>query len=695
MAFSVALGGTASGLTYVSRMEVGRGNENAGVGCSSSPFMGAPSSRLSLCSKKVRKGMRTEVHKNIYTRVNAEATLTVDSVSTASEVSSSRSPEDAKSPPRDGKRPLKVLVAGAGIGGLVFALAAKNKGIDVKVFERDLSAIRGEGQYRGPIQLQSNALAALEAVDPAVAEEIMANGCITGDRINGLVDGITGEWYIKFDTFTPAVERGLPVTRVISRMTLQRVLADAVGESIIENGTTVVGFEDDGTKVTAILEDGRRVEGDMLVGADGIRSRVRTQLLGKTDPTYSDYTCYTGICDFTPPDLKTVGYRVFLGNKQYFVSSDVGYGKMQWYAFYNEPAGGSDAPGKKQERLLQLFGNWCDGVQDLIVATPEDDIIRRDIYDRPPIFTWSKGRVTLLGDSAHAMQPNMGQGGCMAVEDGFQLALDLEKAINKAGSQPLDIPSVLQSYQDERRLRVGAVHGLARMAAVMASTYKSYLGEGMGPLSWITKLRIPHYGKVAGRFFIQIGMPVMLQWVLGGNSFALEGRSPSCRIGDKADSHLREWMEDDDALERAVEAEWVLVPAAERMPLGMADYAFIEMPHFCTERPTIIGSEFCDESEGEALVLDTPGVSHKHARVDYREGAFYLTNLEPQAGTWITRADGGRAKVGDSAVIRLHPADVLEFGSQLEGQFRIKLRKPLNREEAKERQLMKASSAAQ
>ncbi len=93
------------------------------------------------------------------------------------------------------KRPLRLLIAGGGIGGLVLALAAKNKGIDVKVFERDASAIRGEGQYRGPIQIQSNALAALEAVDQAAAEEIMDNGCVTGDRINGLVDGLTGVWY--------------------------------------------------------------------------------------------------------------------------------------------------------------------------------------------------------------------------------------------------------------------------------------------------------------------------------------------------------------------------------------------------------------------------------------------------------------------------------------------------------------------
>lgn len=92
------------------------------------------------------------------------------------------------------QKKLRILVAGGGIGGLVLALAAKRKGFEVMVFEKDLSAIRGEGQYRGPIQIQSNALAALEAIDLEVAEEVMKVGCITGDRINGLVDGVSGTW---------------------------------------------------------------------------------------------------------------------------------------------------------------------------------------------------------------------------------------------------------------------------------------------------------------------------------------------------------------------------------------------------------------------------------------------------------------------------------------------------------------------
>ena len=88
----------------------------------------------------------------------------------------------------------RVLVAGGGIGGLVFALAARRKGFEVLVLERDMSAIRGEGRYRGPIQLQSNALAVLEAVDAAAADQVMDAGCITGDRVNGIVDVVSGSW---------------------------------------------------------------------------------------------------------------------------------------------------------------------------------------------------------------------------------------------------------------------------------------------------------------------------------------------------------------------------------------------------------------------------------------------------------------------------------------------------------------------
>ncbi|KAL7608748.1 zeaxanthin epoxidase, chloroplastic [Lactuca sativa] len=582
----------------------------------------------------------------------------------------------AESPPQaaerggEKKKNVRVLVAGGGIGGLVFALAAKRKGFEVVVFERDLSAIRGEGQYRGPIQIQSNALAALEAIDFGVADEVMKAGCITGQRINGLVDGVSGNWYCKFDTFTPAVERGLPVTRVISRMTLQKILADAVGEEIILNGSNVVDFEDDGEKVSVTLESGERFEGDLLVGADGIWSKVRKNLFGPKDVTYSGYTCYTGIADFIPPDIDTVGYRVFLGHKQYFVSSDVGGGKMQWYAFHNEPAGGSDKPNGKKERLLEIFGGWCDNVVDLLLATDEEAILRRDIFDRTPKFTWGRGRVTLLGDSVHAMQPNLGQGGCMAIEDSYQLALELDKAWSRSieSGARVDIATSLRRYEDARRLRVAVIHGLARMAAIMASTYKAYLGVGLGPLSFLTNFRIPHPGRVGGRFFITIGMPLMLSWVLGGNGANLEGRPQQCRLTDKANDELQNWFRDDDAIERILGGEWFLLPVGSQNvgsdPISLSRDE---------KKPCIVGSVPHTSIPGNSIVISSPEISKLHARISCKDGAFFVTDLRSEHGTYITDNEDRRYRVPPNFPARFHPSDVLEFGPNKKVAFRVKV----------------------
>nr|ADI56522.1 zeaxanthin epoxidase [Citrullus lanatus] len=586
----------------------------------------------------------------------------------------------AEAPPAEGEageisrslptKNVRILVAGGGIGGLVFALAAKRKGFDVVVFEKDISAIRGEGQYRGPIQIQSNALAALEAIDLGVAEEVMRVGCITGDRINGLVDGVSGNWYIKFDTFTPAAERGLPVTRVISRMALQQILARAVGDDVIINGSNVVDFEDNGNKVKVTLENGQQHEGDLLVGADGIWSKVRKNLFGHSEAVYSGYTCYTGIADFIPADIETVGYRVFLGHKQYFVSSDVGAGKMQWYAFHKEPPGGTDPPNSKKERLFKIFEGWCDNVIDLIHATDEDSVLRRDIYDRTPIFTWGKGRVTLLGDSVHAMQPNMGQGGCMAIEDGYQLALELDKAWNKSvvSGSPIDIVSSLKSYESSRRIRVAVIHGMARMAALMASTYKAYLGVGLGPLSFLTQFRIPHPGTFGGRFFIDLAMPLMLNWVLGGNSSKLEGRPPACRLSDKANDQLRKWFEDDDALERAINGDWFLLPQGGE--------ASVSHP-ICLPRdenqPCLIGSVEQEVDSGLSIAIPLPQVSEKHARIHYKDGAFFLTDLRSEHGTWLSDHEGRRYRVPPNFPVHFHQFNIIELGSDKKAAFRVKV----------------------
>jgi zeaxanthin epoxidase len=568
---------------------------------------------------------------------------------------------------------LKVVIAGGGIGGLVLAIGLLKQGFEVVILERDMTAIRGEGKYRGPIQIQSNALAALEALDMKMAEDVMEEGCITGDRVNGLCDGVTGEWYCKFDTFHPAVDKGLPVTRVISRQRLQEILADRCrelgGQNVILNDVHIVDYSQTATSARAVSEDGRIFEGDLLVGADGIWSKIRRKMIGHTEACYSQYTCYTGISNFTPPDIDTVGYRVFLGNEQYFVSSDVGGGKMQWYGFHREPAGGTDAPGERKKRLMEIFGHWCDMVTDLIEATPEEDVLRRDIYDRPPIFQWTDGRVALLGDSAHAMQPNLGQGGCMAIEDAFQLATDLTAEVNAADrlDRSINVEGVLQTYFQKRVLRAAAIHGMAGMAAFMASTYKAYLGEGLGPLESLTRFKIPHPGRVSGQVVLKLTMPAVLQWVLGGYEGSLKksGRREACRLVDQPqgfkESDFPLFMRDDDALIRASLAEWLLQPSSAP-PASLYGICIKGL-----EGITVGRGDDCD------LVIDNPTCSAVHAKLKRDEnGDYFVIDQGSQYGTFCN----GR-QLAPGMKVKLRPSDELRFGMETSGPenvYTVKLR---------------------
>ena len=183
----------------------------------------------------------------------------------------------------------------------------------------------------------------------------------------------------------------------------------------------------------------------------------------------------------------------------------------------------------------------------------------------------------------------------MAIEDGYALACDLADAVNEArekeaalqesagststsSSSPfsflspdppsIDIAKVLRGYERQRIPRAAAIHGLARLAAVMASTYKSYLGEGLGPLKALTKLRIPHPGRVGGYLAINAAMPPMLGWVLGGNGAALQARggpARSCRVADVPkgfkESQFAAFLADDDALLASADCTWFLSPA--------------------------------------------------------------------------------------------------------------------------------------
>lgn len=155
------------------------------------------------------------------------------------------------------------------------------------------------------------------------------------------------------------------------------------------------------------------------------------------------------------------GYKVYIGPGKYFVTSDVGSGRIQWYAFLALPPG-TKARDSNLNFLSEQFAGWTHEIHACLQNTPEEIIEQRDLYDRRPsvLRSWSKGHVTMLGDAVHPMMPNLGQGGCQAIEDAFVLTDVLCDVTDKK-----EIPDALQSYYRERIVRSSIVQGLSRLSS--------------------------------------------------------------------------------------------------------------------------------------------------------------------------------------------------------------------------------------
>ena len=150
----------------------------------------------------------------------------------------------------------------------------------------------------------------------------------------------------------------------------------------------------------------------------------------------------------------------------------------------------------------------------------------------------------------------------------------------------------------------------------------------------------------------------------------LEGRAPYCSLDEKASGDIRKWMTDDDALERASDADWFLLPSGDRMPEGGSTTTASGRQLLgvsCQDGAcTVVGSEGCGEEEGKAAVVVCSEVAPRHAHIHCSTGAFHLTDLGSPSGTWITRVDGARMKATPHTPVRLHPGDTLQFGTREE-----------------------------
>lgn len=375
------------------------------------------------------------------------------------------------------ENPLRVVIAGGGVGGLLLAKAlSKVPTVKVTLLEQTSKFAR----FGGPIQLASNALSVIREIDEQLFNDLMERFTFTGCRRNGLVDALRTEWYCPFDAMSTAADYfQLPYTGVVDRPDLQDVLLSSLPEGTLTNSKRVTSYKvlDNSQGVVVTCEDGTEHEGDVYVGADGIWSATRSQMWNepKKGPgsgcTYSGYIVFAGETVYKPDDYFDVGYKVYMGPKRYFVTSDVGRGRIQWYAFISVPEGAQvpEDAAEKKEYVRSAFQGWSEQVIDLVDATPTAGIEDRALYDRPPslLKSWADGPVAMMGDAVHPMMPNLGQGGCQAMEDAFAIYERLAGVTDRT-----EVPDLLQDYYRARIVRASAIQGLSRIASdLLLSTF--------------------------------------------------------------------------------------------------------------------------------------------------------------------------------------------------------------------------------
>ena len=181
--------------------------------------------------------------------------------------------------------------------------------------------------------------------------------------------------------------------------------------------------------VRTSFASGREERGDLLIGADGLNSTVRGRLLGEGPPRYACYIAWRAV-ERPQRELVPRGAVESWGRGKRFLFAHIGRGRVYWAAAKNAPQGTEGRPaGSRKESLLGTFRGWHEPTEELIRVTDERAIVHSDIYDRDPLKErWGEGRISLLGDAAHPMTPDLGQGACQTIEDAVVLAKRLSEA---------------------------------------------------------------------------------------------------------------------------------------------------------------------------------------------------------------------------------------------------------------------------
>lgn len=339
----------------------------------------------------------------------------------------------------------RVLVVGGGISGLTLARALAGDGHEVTVVEQaEAWAPLGAG-----ITLAGNAMAVLDRLGRGDAVRAAGRQIAVGDVTDAsgrpLVQASLGE-----ADDTPA----LSDFWALHRADLHEVLVEGASDAELVLGTRIESYDEEGDALRVVRTDGVSQTVDLMVGADGIRSQVRELAFGESAPRvrYAGYTCWRVV---VPDRIELAQSFEMWGRGARIGLVPLAGNRVYSFLVANAPAGGKDPDGPERlGELVRRFAAFGDKGRELLASLePSDAVLRHDIEElaRP---AWRRGRVVLVGDAAHAMTPNLGQGAAQGIEDAFALCLALRH-------EP-DIPAAAAAYERARDKRARAIWSRSR-----------------------------------------------------------------------------------------------------------------------------------------------------------------------------------------------------------------------------------------
>jgi salicylate hydroxylase len=339
-------------------------------------------------------------------------------------------------------RQYRILIAGAGIGGLTAASCLMKAGHHVEIYEQapQLAEV-GAG-----IQISANAQHVLRHL--GLGDAILKMGVKPGAYVFRLHD--TGEVIQRFSLSAEhEALHGAPYTQ-LHRADLHDILAAKAREfdpDVVRLNRRAVGFSEDADGVELRFADGSAVRGDLLIGGDGLKSVVRRQIAGDVPATYTGDVAWRLVVprERLPKDFLEEVMSVFMGPGGHLVCYYLRGGELLNFVGIVETDEVSEESWTVKlpwEKLKAHFAGWHPAVQTIIDAADRDECYRWSLFNRPPIDDWSTPRTTLIGDAAHPTLPYLAQGAAMAIEDGAVLA--------RALAMRDSIPDALQLYQRNR-----------------------------------------------------------------------------------------------------------------------------------------------------------------------------------------------------------------------------------------------------